>query len=423
MKVSNLQRKTGEILIVDDTPDNLRLLSELLTKAGYTVRRVINGELGLEAAQLEPPDLILLDIRMPGLNGYKVCDQLKSSDRTAQIPVIFLSAMNEELDKVMAFEAGGVDYITKPFQVVEVLARIETHLQVSRLRQILQQQNAQLQLEIAQRTSAETAFEILNQGLESRIRERTIDLQAQNEQLLQQQASLQQKLEQEQHLNSLQINLIKDMVKQLETALENISTALPELTMDPSPTERAALAKIASATALIDRLMQQGVLLTETKVAPRDTVIRSINLTQFCQNFVAQWQLPTTPEYQLSFVNWGKSPGDVPANEALLRQIFAHLLSNAVRYSPQGGTILFQLVYERNQAIIQIRDEGIGIPEIDLNRVFDRFYRASNVPDSGLGLGLTLVKQAIELQGGTVSISSEVEQGTIVTLTLPYSNA
>ncbi len=421
MKVNKLQRTTGDILIVDDTPDNLRLLSDLLTKAGYTVRRVINGELGLEAAQLDPPDLILLDIRMPGLNGYKVCDQLKSSDRTAQIPVIFLSAMDEELDKVMAFEAGGVDYITKPFQVVEVLARIETHLQVSRLRQMLQQQNVQLQQEITQRTSAEIAFETLNQGLESQVQERTIDLQAQNQQLLQQKTELQQQLDRSQHLNASQFDLIKTMVQKLEIALTDISMALSVLTPNLPPTKKSALEKIVSATALVEGLMQQGSTLIETQVQPASAT-RTINLTEFCQNFVAQWQLPQTPRYQLSFIKWGSYPSEIALSESLLRQTLTHLLDNAVRYSPQGGTILFQLIYEPTQILIQIRDEGIGIPSVDLNRVFDRFYRASNVSNSGSGVGLTLVKQAIELQGGRVEISSEVGRGTTVTLALPYTS-
>jgi len=132
-------RYTGNILIVDDTPDNLRLLSEMLSKRGYSVRSAISGSAAFMAVNTKLPDLILLDINMPNLNGYEVCKQLKANEATRDIPVLFLSAFNEAIDKVKAFEVGGLDYITKPFQVEEVLARVDTHLTLSRTQKELQQ--------------------------------------------------------------------------------------------------------------------------------------------------------------------------------------------------------------------------------------------------------------------------------------------
>ena len=129
----------GDILIVDDTPDNLRLLSTLLSEQGYKVRSVINGSSALMGAQAQPPDLILLDVNMPGMNGYEVCRLLKDQAQTIDIPVIFLSASHEVIDKVKAFSVGGIDYICKPFQVAEVLVRIETQLSIRRLQAKLQQ--------------------------------------------------------------------------------------------------------------------------------------------------------------------------------------------------------------------------------------------------------------------------------------------
>ena len=123
----------ANILIVDDTPANLRLLSEMLVKRGYKVRAAPDGSLALTSAQAIPPDLILLDIKMPGLSGYEVCEQLKADPRTRDIPIIFISALDQTEDKVKAFTLGGVDYVTKPFQVEEVLARVETHLRIRRL--------------------------------------------------------------------------------------------------------------------------------------------------------------------------------------------------------------------------------------------------------------------------------------------------
>ncbi|MEO0536019.1 MAG: ATP-binding protein [Cyanobacteria bacterium P01_A01_bin.123] len=148
----------ADLLVIDDTPENLQLLSQLLTERSYKVRSVTKGTTAIRAAQAVPPDLILLDINMPQMNGYEVCEQLKSDERTLGIPVIFISALGETLDKVRAFQVGGVDFVTKPFQVEEVLARIETHLQLRSLQVQLQQQNHQLQTEIRSRQQAETRF-------------------------------------------------------------------------------------------------------------------------------------------------------------------------------------------------------------------------------------------------------------------------
>lgn len=134
----------GTILIIDDTPDNLRFLSKMLTDSGYEVKRAINGKMAFMGINAAPPDLILLDIMMPELNGYEVCQKLKSSELTRQIPVIFLSALHETIDKVKAFDVGGVDYVTKPFQVEEVLARVENHLTIKRLQSQLREQNDRL---------------------------------------------------------------------------------------------------------------------------------------------------------------------------------------------------------------------------------------------------------------------------------------
>lgn len=129
----------GDILIVDDNPDNLRLLSSILNERGYKVRSVITGSAALMGAQAQPPDLILLDVNMPRMNGYEVCRLLKDQAQTIDIPVIFISASHEVIDKVKAFSVGGVDYICKPFQVEEVLVRIGTQLSVCRLQVKLQQ--------------------------------------------------------------------------------------------------------------------------------------------------------------------------------------------------------------------------------------------------------------------------------------------
>ncbi len=148
----------GKILIVDDAPANLVLLSRLLTHKGYQIQTATKGQEALDAAQQVAPDIILLDICMPEMDGYTVCRKLKADPLTQEIPVIFLSALDEVVDKLKAFAVGGVDYVTKPFQLAEVLARIETHLTIRRLRQELQVQNDRLQHEITERERAEAKY-------------------------------------------------------------------------------------------------------------------------------------------------------------------------------------------------------------------------------------------------------------------------
>ncbi|MEH2302016.1 MAG: response regulator [Nostoc sp.] len=153
-----VQLPKANILVVDDTPDNLRLLSAMLTQVGYEIRRVINGSTALKTAQAAPPDLILLDIMMPEMNGYEVCQHLKASEKTRDIPVIFISALDEVFDKVKAFAVGGVDYITKPFSEEEVFARVENNLTIRKLQKQLTEQNVLLQQEISDRQKAESAL-------------------------------------------------------------------------------------------------------------------------------------------------------------------------------------------------------------------------------------------------------------------------
>ncbi|MGV2831827.1 hybrid sensor histidine kinase/response regulator [Myxosarcina sp. GI1(2024)] len=148
----------ADILAIDDTPENLALLSQMLTEKGYKVRSVTKGSTAIRGAKAAPPDLILLDVKMPEMNGYEVCQHLKAEERTKDIPIIFISALGDVFDKVKAFQVGGVDYITKPFQVEEVLARLDTHLTIRKLQIKLEAQNTQLQREITQKNAAEDKF-------------------------------------------------------------------------------------------------------------------------------------------------------------------------------------------------------------------------------------------------------------------------
>jgi DNA-binding response OmpR family regulator len=162
------------ILVVDDTPTALKLLTDTLTAEGYEVRPANSGELAMASVALKPPELILLDIRMPGMDGYEVCRRLKSREESRDIPIIFISALTEVEDRVEGFRLGAVDFITKPFQREELLARVRTHLELRRLNSTLKQQKAELQqantrlkTEISERTAVEEELAVKVTELEA----------------------------------------------------------------------------------------------------------------------------------------------------------------------------------------------------------------------------------------------------------------
>jgi DNA-binding response OmpR family regulator len=148
----------GNVMIVDDTPANLRLLSQMLSEHGYRVRPVPDGALVLAAVRAEYPDLVLIDIRMPGMDGYEVCERLKADARTRDIPVIFISAIDAIQDKLRAFTIGGANYVTKPFQLEEVLARVQTHLALRKLQRQLQDANKRMKQELALAGQVQRSF-------------------------------------------------------------------------------------------------------------------------------------------------------------------------------------------------------------------------------------------------------------------------
>lgn len=149
-----------DILVVDDVPNNIRFLSNFLTEQGYGVRKAINGEMALKAVKALVPDLVLLDVNMPDMSGYDVCSQLKADASTCSIPIIFLSAGNDVFDKSKAFKVGGVDYITKPFQLEEVLVRIQTHLKIQTLQKKLEVCNEKLRQTVTALQKAQAALAV-----------------------------------------------------------------------------------------------------------------------------------------------------------------------------------------------------------------------------------------------------------------------
>jgi len=211
----------ASIMIVDDQPENLQLLVELLIREGYQVRPAISGRAALEAAELKCPDLLLLDINMPDLNGYEVCRRFKSNPATRNIPVIFLSSLENTVDKLKAFEIGGVDYISKPFRGEEVLARIRNHLQLHRVQQ-------QLQQEIDIRKAIQEELEKHQDQLGKLVFQRTAELEKTNLELKEE---IQQRANTEEQLRGSQERYMRLYI-QFESLLDAISDPIAVLTAD-----------------------------------------------------------------------------------------------------------------------------------------------------------------------------------------------
>ncbi len=367
----------GNILIVDDTPNNLRLLSSMLTKQGYEVRSAISGSVALMAIRTVPLDLILLDINMPKMNGYEVCQQLKADEQTRDIPVIFLSALGEPLDKVQAFQVGGVDYITKPFQVEEVLARVENHLMLRRMQIELQQAKADA-------------------------------LKA---------------LEQEQELNRLKSEFVSMISHDFRSPLTSIQgfTELLRYGGEALTSEMRDryFDKVNSAVDHVLYLLDEVLLIGSLEAGKTSCQPTITELERFCRDICETLQLSDNNQHLIAFSHAGCCH-NVSVDQVLLRRILTNLLSNAIKYSPSHTKIDFHLSCNERFVTFQIKDEGIGIPADGQRNLFKTFYRCSNVGQiQGTGLGLAVVKRCIDTHQGQIYFESQEGKGTTVTVSLP----
>ncbi|NJR60978.1 MAG: hybrid sensor histidine kinase/response regulator [Cyanobacteria bacterium CRU_2_1] len=373
----------GNILIVDDTPNNLRLLSSMLTQRGYEVRSAISGFAALMTVRIALPDLILLDVSMPKMDGYEVCIRLKADDQTRDIPVIFLSALSETTDKVKAFQVGGVDYITKPFQTEEVIARVENQLSLRRM---------QIELEQARADALKA-------------------------------------LEQEKELNRLKSEFVSMISHDFRTPLTSIQGfagllrhSIQEKAEVLTPEiQHRYFDKIDAAVEHMLYLLDEVLLIGSIEAGKAQYQPTPLNLEEFCRDIVETLQVNASSHHPICFVCTGDCQV-AEMDQTMLQQILANLLSNAVKYSPDEELIQFSLHCQDGLATFQIQDQGIGIPLENQPHLFETFYRCSNVGDiQGTGLGLVVVKRCVEAHHGGIQIESEEGVGTIVTVTLPLA--
>ncbi|MEB3290089.1 MAG: hybrid sensor histidine kinase/response regulator [Leptolyngbya sp.] len=413
----------GDILVVDDRADNLRLLSTMLSEQGYKVRKVIKGEMTFDVAQVNPPDLILLDIFMPVMSGFEVCQQLKADERTRHIPIIFLSASDEPLDKVKAFAVGGQDYITKPFEINEVLARIEHQLRILALQKQMQEQNQRLLAEVAERLKAEAALRQMNDDLDERVRQRTAELTQTNQQLQWMGEKLEQALAQEQELNRLRSRVITTISHEYRTPMAIISSStgiledyFDQLTPD---LRHKHLGRIQGAIQRMLALIDDVVLFNRLEFEPVEVHLAPACLSSVIDHAVAEINAGTTPPHPIRVTLQGDDLQPV-TDASLVCTVVTNLLSNAIKFSPEETPVEVIVNGSTNQFSITVQDQGIGMPDSEVSKIFEPFFRASNTLNiQGVGMGMAIVQKCLDLLSATAHIHSQLGQGTTITVTFP----
>jgi two-component system, sensor histidine kinase and response regulator len=338
----------------------------MLQEQGYRVRPVPNGAHALLSAQKEPPDLILLDIRMPEMNGYEVCQQLKADDRTREIPIIFISALDEGLDKATAFSTGGVDYITKPFQAEELFARVHTHLALHQMRQTLQEKNEIL--------------EIQNAELDAFAHTVAHDLQ----------------------------NPISTMMGYAQFLQHDPTNHTPdELALIGEGSYKAA----QKATDIVQNLLLlASVRKEDVKQHPLDMAGIINQVLDRLNEAIAETQAEL-----IVLKTWPAALGHAPWVE----EVWVNYLSNGLKYGGQPPRLEFGAAPQADGTIrFWVQDNGPGLSPAEQAVLFTEFTRLGNVEIKGHGLGLSIVRRIMDKLDGQAGVESEIGQGSRFFFTL-----
>lgn len=354
----------GTILIVDDTPANLGVLVETLGGAGYRLMVAEDGEEALAQTQQTQPDLILLDVMMPGIDGFETCRRLKARAKTRDIPVLFMTALHETADKVKAFAAGGVDYITKPIEHEEALARVRTHLTLRRLRRELEEQ-----LALKERFMRMASHDLRNP--------------------------------------LFLILMASDLARRQPDAatVPTLTKALEDITESAAQMRR-----------IIDTFLDLRMPTTGGAAGGR------VDLNVLGQAVVRQHG-PAAERKQIALTTELADALPSARCDAMLTfQAFTNLTSNALKFTPFAGTVALRTRLHGDQVRVEVHDSGPGVPTAERAQLFQEHARLSPRPTGGEesnGLGLAIVKHLIESQGGSVGADFPSERGSIFWFELP----
>jgi DNA-binding response OmpR family regulator len=376
------QEPRGGIMVVDDQPANLKLLEDMLGRQGYCVRSFPRGRLALAAATLNPPDLILLDVNMPEMDGYQVCAQLKSDAGLSSIPVIFLSALTETADKVKALRCGGADYITKPFQFDEVQARVETQLELYRLQKALRAHTDHLE-ELVQSRTRELS--------EAHGRLQVLD-----------------------RAKSDFLNLISHEFRTPLNGLLGVGEIILD-ELDSSADGQELRGLFENSRRRILTILDDALLLTQIEVGAESFVLKPVSLASIL-NAAIERVAAFAGSRQVLLEPAPDVVGDVLGEEDLLVKAMYALLETAVKFSNAGGVVRLACRYVPDA--IQVRMESCGnkVPASVLHKFFDLFSIGEAITQGGdLGLGPPVASRILSLFGGSVTVDNREPCGMQLT--------
>lgn len=372
-----MNEKNSVILVVDDNLNNLDVLFDLLNNNMYEVLFATDGESAIERVEFAKPDLILLDIMMPNMDGFETCKYLKSNKRTKNIPIIFMTALDDTENIIKGFEMGAYDYITKPIQPEEVLSRIKTHITIQKLRNELEEKNKELRyfLEEERDLSNLKSKFIAMASHELRLPLTTISLSS----------------------DLLKKHIDKFSEKEKTKYFTNIDTSIQEM----------------------KDMLDEILMISKSKSGKFEFNPQPMDLHKFSSKIVEEFRLICQGKQKILF-NTLEKDFNIMADPYLLRHILTNLLSNAVKYSPADSKIYFELYRNNKEFVFVVVDEGIGIAESDKKQLFTEFKRGGNVGKTeGSGLGLSIVKQFVELHRGKISVISDIGTGSTFTVSIP----
>ncbi len=376
-----------KILVVDDVSKNIQVIGSMLMQQAYDVSFAKSGQEALSLLRKTKYDLILLDILMPGMDGFEVCRLIRENTSTAEIPIIFLTARSDIDSVIRGFELGAQDYLTKPFKTEELLARVKTQVE-------LKKQKEQL--------------ENINDLLEQKVIERTQALQKAYQQLG--------------ILENAKNNFLSLISHELRTPLNilnGFSEILEESLTEPDHLE--ALEHIRTSTEKLINLSETALLITEIQLGKYALNLQKVSISAITRDALNRYKSVFTQK-NISVKN--SVPDDllVTGDHPLLLNSVVRILENAVEAAGRDGTIYIEAARQNNTIRYAISDNGPGFSEKNLNRIFEIFAKdITKTTYDGFGLGLPAVKLVMDVHGGSINLNNKTNGGAIVTLTFPVT--
>ncbi|HLO57334.1 MAG TPA: hybrid sensor histidine kinase/response regulator [Bacteroidales bacterium] len=391
--LADISHKKSEVLIVDDIPSNLNFLSEVLHLEGISVLLATTGADAIEIARYKHPDLILLDIAMPMMDGYEVCEKLKNDPDIADIPVIYLTARTEPEDILKGFQTGAVDYILKPFNATELIARVKTHLEL--------------------RAKTE-ALKTINVRLEEQVRQRTAEITEANRNLTDTNRKLELAYQELTNLDKAKDEFIRHINHELRTPLQGIHgfTLILEDIVE-SPEQKEYLQAINSLVKRLVKLSEISLLFTEIKAKNYKITLKPMSI----KNSINQILEVFREERQRINVlhNFPDENFFIKADQRLMNTCLELVVDNALKYTPENGKVTIRTFHEETLAGVEIMDEGPGFTSKALESLYELFT-ADNLRyhSHGFGIGLATAKVILDTLSAKLDISNLPEKGAAV---------